>query len=67
MYFLGGLLLVGLGQLMVWKPRLFYELTERWKNRDAGAPSRLYLFSTRFGGVLSILLGLAGVISFFVL
>ncbi len=65
MYVIGGLLLMGLGQLMVWNPRFFYELTERWKGRGAGEPSRGYLFSTRFGGILMTLAGLGGLAALF--
>jgi len=62
-YFAGGILLLGVGQIMLWKPWLFFDLMERWKSRGAEDPSKLYLFSTRFGGVMMSLAGLGGTIS----
>jgi hypothetical protein len=38
-----------------------WTITESWKSNDAAKPSDLYLWSTRFGGVMLTLVGLAGV------
>ena len=63
LYFFIGLVLIGIGITMLVKPQLVYELTETWKH-DGGmyGPSRLYLWSTRFGGVMCTLAGICGVI-----
>ena len=66
--FLLGLVLIGIGAVMLAKPQFVYELTESWKH-DGGVyePSRLYVWSTRFGGVMFILAGIGGVIVPFLL
>ena len=63
LYFFIGLVLIGIGITMLVKPQFMYELTESWKH-DGGVyePSRLYVWSTRFGGVMFTLAGFGGVI-----
>ncbi len=63
LYFIAGLALIAIGVVMLVKPQLVFELTESWKH-DSGAaePSRLWLFSTRFGGVMCVLAGILGII-----
>ena len=62
-YFILGLVLIGIGAVMLAKPQFVYELTESWKHDGgAGEPSKLYLSSTRFGGVMLILSGICGLI-----
>ncbi len=61
MYVLLSFLLICVGLFMLLKPEIFYELTEGWKNRSSGSPSRSYLLSTRFGGVMMLLAGGMGV------
>ena len=62
-FFIVGLALIGIGVTMLIKPQFVYELTESWKH-DGGVyePSRLYVWSTRFGGVMFTLAGIGGVI-----
>ena len=63
LYFFIGLVLIGIGITMLVKPQLVYELTETWKHDGgAGEPSKLYLWSTRCGGVMFILAGICGLI-----
>ena len=63
LYFVIGLILIAIGAVMLVKPQFVFELTESWKhNGGAGGPSKLWLFSTRFGGVMLVLAGLCGVI-----
>ena len=63
LYFIAGLALIAIGGVMLVKPQLVFELTESWKH-DSGAaePSKLWLFSTRFGGVMCVLAGILGII-----
>ena len=63
LYFIAGLALIAIGIVMLAKPRLVFELTESWKH-DGGAaePSKMWLFSTRFGGMMCVLAGICGVI-----
>lgn len=62
MYVLLSILLVGLGLLMICRPETVYELTEGWKSSSSGTPSRAYLLSTRFGGVMMLLAGGLGLL-----
>ena len=66
-YLIAGIVLIAIGIVMLAKPRLFFELTESWKH-DGGAdePSKLYVWSTRFGGVMCTLAGVCGVIAPFI-
>ena len=57
-----GLLLLGIGILAFLKPDFIWKVTEQWKSYSADEPSDLYLFSTKFGGILFILLGIAAVL-----
>ena len=57
-----GLLLFGFGILAFLKPDIIWKVTEQWKSYSADEPSDLYLFSTKFGGVLFILVGIAAVL-----
>jgi hypothetical protein len=58
------LILVGL--LMILKTRLIWEITERWTSRDGTDPSSLYIWNTRFGGVMCTLVGLAGLLVYLI-
>ena len=63
LYFIAGLAFIAICVVMLVKPQLVFELTESWKH-DSGAaePSKLWLFSTRFGGVMCVLAGILGII-----
>jgi len=56
-----------IGVLMLFKPDVWWEVTESWKSSDATEPSDFYIKYTRFGGGFFTLAGIAGIISFFVL
>jgi uncharacterized membrane protein len=60
-----GVLLVLFGLLMLFKPTLIWLITESWKSDDATEPSDLYIWSTRFGGVMCTLAGIAAVLVWF--
>ena len=59
------LVLTIFGAALVWKPQVFYELTESWKHDGSVEPSDWYLLSTRFGGVMCALVGIGGMICAF--
>ncbi|MCI8304871.1 MAG: hypothetical protein HFF52_09675 [Lawsonibacter sp.] len=67
MYLVLGIFLTLGGLLMAIFPEFIYELTESWKSDAIGTPSKWYIRSTRFGGVLCILAGLAGIVIQFVI
>jgi len=53
---LGIFVFVG-GFLMWLKPSLIWELTESWKSNNGTEPSDFYVSSTRFNGILCIIVG----------
>ncbi|WP_372663706.1 DUF6199 family natural product biosynthesis protein [Cohnella sp.] len=55
------------GILMFFKPSLIWSITESWKSNDGTEPSHLYIWSTRFGGVMCTLAGLAGILGFIIM
>ncbi|MEG2087752.1 MAG: hypothetical protein RR022_06080 [Angelakisella sp.] len=57
-----GAVMMVLGVLIGLKPNLIWKLTEQWKSYDADEPSDLYIQSTKLGGVLLVLLGIAMVV-----
>lgn len=60
-----GIILIIIGISMMIKPSLLWLITESWKSNDATEPSSLYIWSTRFGGVMVTLAGIGGVLAFF--
>ena len=62
----GSIFVLLMGVVMFFFPQFIYEVTESWKSYSAGEPSRLYIISTRFGGVCCLLVGIAGIISVFI-
>ena len=64
---LAGLVCVALGAFLLLKPDLYWRLTERWKSYYADEPSDIYIRSTKLGGVLFALIGVAIIIAYFVL
>jgi hypothetical protein len=62
MYLILGIVFLALGLLMILRPQVFFELVESWKSDSPGEPSRMYLLSTRFGGVLVAAVGIASIV-----
>ena len=56
------LLCIVAGLAMLLNPELVFELSESWKLDSGAEPSRLFILSTRFGGVMCVLAGIGGVI-----
>ena len=44
------------------KPQTFFDITESWKSNAEREPSDLYRIGTRLGGILFLLVGVAGMI-----
>lgn len=61
MYLVFSVVLVILGAVMTVRPKFFFDITEGWKS-GGGEPSDLYFFSTRFGGIACLLIGLGGIV-----
>ena len=62
MYLFLSIVLILWGLLLFFSPKTWFDLTESWKHSSSCEPSNLWILSTRFGGVMCILVGLAGVI-----
>lgn len=62
MYFILSIILIAVGIIMLIRPKIFFELTENWKSETSSEPSKLYLFGTRFGGIMCILAGVGELI-----
>ena len=60
--FILGILLTAAGAAMLWKPEFVFELTEGWKHSGSTEPSEAWIFSTRVGGVMCVLVGIGNVI-----
>lgn len=54
-----GILLAAFGVFIFIKPEVLWKLTEQWKSYRADEPSDLYRISTKFGGVMFGILGIA--------
>lgn len=64
--FLLGIMLVIIGITMIIKPNIIWFVTESWKSNDATEPTHLYIWSTRFGGIMITLAGIGGVVANFI-
>jgi len=53
-----GMFLVFAGLIMNFKTTLLWKITEQWTSKDGTEPSTLYLWNTRFGGIVCLLIGL---------
>lgn len=58
-YYMTGILLIALGIFLFVRPDLMWKLTEQWKSYSADEPSDLYLLSTKIGGILLGIVGIA--------
>lgn len=62
LFILGGIIFAAFGIFLFLRPDLFWKLTEQWKSYYADEPSDLYVKSTKFGGILFVLLGVAMIV-----
>lgn len=65
MFLIAGIVFIPCGIVMLLKPQWVYMLTELWKSSVMGEPSRLYLLSTRIGGVFVTAVGILAIVAFF--
>lgn len=64
---LAGIVCVLFGVLAFFKPDWLWLISEKWKSYNADEPSDFYKASTKFGGVLFILMGIAVIIAPFII
>ena len=55
---IGGILIFALGMFIYLKPRLVWDLTEKWKSYYADEPSEFYLKTTKIGGIVFAIFGI---------
>ena len=66
-FILGGIGIFLWGFFMTFKPSVFWDLFESWKNANNAEPSDIYLVQIRIGGCICMIIGLAIFIaSFFI-
>ena len=58
MYIFFGIVLIIAGIIVFVNPEFYYELTQDWKNGSSTEPSESFILATRFGGIMSLLLGI---------
>ena len=58
MHLITGLIFITAGIFLLVSPDAFYRITEAWKTSAPPEPSPFYRFSTRFGGVVLIIIGI---------
>ncbi|GAA0343799.1 hypothetical protein GCM10008967_37810 [Bacillus carboniphilus] len=61
----GGIFLILNGLFLIIWPDIVWLITEGWKSNEAAEPSLFYIWSTRFGGVVSIILGVGWMVKVF--
>lgn len=57
-----GIIFVVIGMVMFFQPELMWKITESWKVDNNVEPSKLYIISTKFGGVIFFSLGIGAVV-----
>ena len=67
MYVIIGIFVAILGFYMVKSPDIFYELSEVFRSQSSGEPSDFYILSTKIGGVMFIVAGVAVAIGQFLI
>ena len=68
MYALFGIILSIVGLVMLINPDLIYDITQSWKNSSVNVyPSDMYRLSTRIGGGFFVVVGIAAVVTQFVM
>ena len=60
-----GIVFILAGALMLFNPNAIFEITQGWKTYSAAEPSALYAISTRIGGAVFIVIGIIGIVAFF--
>ncbi|WP_326054903.1 DUF6199 family natural product biosynthesis protein [Paenibacillus chitinolyticus] len=56
------MVLIAVGLLMLLAPGTIWTVKESWKSNDGTEPSDLYLLSTRLGGGVLLLVGIACIV-----
>ncbi len=55
------ILLVLVGLVMLIRPEVVWSITESWKSNGAVKPSKVYVWTIRFGGLLCTAAGIGGI------
>lgn len=65
MYVFWGVIILAAGLVMIFAPGKVYDFTQGWKNDSDTDPSPEFLLSTRIGGIVFALVGIASCVSQF--
>lgn len=57
-----GIFFIIIGALFILNPSFIWLITESWKSEDGTEPSSLYMWNTRFGGLILMIVGIGSVI-----
>ncbi|WHX98112.1 DUF6199 family natural product biosynthesis protein [Neobacillus sp. DY30] len=60
--FILGIVFIIIGVFFIIDPTFIGLISERWKSNDGTEPSDMYLWTTRFGGMILIVAGIGMVI-----
>ncbi|GAA0343789.1 hypothetical protein GCM10008967_37800 [Bacillus carboniphilus] len=60
-----GIFLIVFGLIMILNPSIIWVISESWKSSTYSEPSNLYIFSTRFGGIMMTLAGIGSMVVYF--
>jgi hypothetical protein len=56
-----GIIFIITGVLFIINPSFIWLIAESWKSEDATEPSSLYIWNTRFGGMILLIVGIGSV------
>jgi hypothetical protein len=61
--FILGIFFIFIGVLFIINPSFIWLITESWKSDDGTEPSILYIWNTRFDGLILLIVGFGSVIT----
>lgn len=65
MYILMAIIFIIVGIVMLVSPKTIFQITESWKGTGGNEPSALYSASTRVGGCILLIVGIACLVASF--
>lgn len=60
--FIISIIMALLGLFMMFKPDIFWKVTESWKSNHSDGPSEFYKWHTRLGGLIFSSIGIIGIV-----
>ncbi len=56
------IIMIAVGIVMVTNPELIYTISEKWKSNSDSEPSKLYINSIRFFGIMVIIIAVVALV-----